>query len=44
MSLHLNNANFTEKDTEEINKKAMYIFANKKNMNEHNRQKLKEKH
>lgn len=44
MSLHLNNTNFTEKDIEEINKKAMYIFANKNNMNEHNRQKLKEEH
>jgi hypothetical protein len=44
MSLHLNNTKFTKKDIEEVKKKAMYIFANRKIMNEQNRQKLKEEH
>ena len=36
LSLHLNSGNFTESQIEEIKKKATYIFANKKDMIEHN--------
>jgi hypothetical protein len=44
LSLHLNSGNFTESQIEEIKKKATYIFANKKDMIEHNWEKLREEH
>jgi ATP-dependent exoDNAse (exonuclease V) alpha subunit len=42
MSLHLNDHRFTEEDRKKIRENAMYIYANKAPMQEHNRQKLKE--
>ena len=42
MSLHLGDHQFTEEDRRQIRENAMYIFANKAPMQEHNRQKLKE--
>ena len=42
MSLHLSNHRFSEEDRKKIRENAMYIFANKAPMQEHNRQKLKE--
>jgi hypothetical protein len=44
MSLHLNSGNFSQAEIEEIKKKATYIFANKKDMIEHSREKLREEH
>ena len=44
MSLHLDHHDFSREEVEEIRKKAMYIFANKKPMQEHNLKKLKEEH
>ena len=42
MSLHLSDHRFSEEDRKKIRENAMYIFANKAPMQEHNRQKLKE--
>jgi hypothetical protein len=42
MSLHLSDHRFTEEDRKKIRENAMYIFANKAPMQEHNRKKLKE--
>ena len=42
MSLHLDDHQFTEDDRQWIRENAMYIFANKAPMQEHNREKLKE--
>jgi len=42
MSLHLDDHNFTEEDRRQIRENAMYIYANKAPMQEHNRKKLKE--
>ena len=44
LSLHLNSGNFTQSQIEEIKAKATYIYANKKEMIEHNWEKLKESH
>ena len=44
MSLHLNSGNFSQSEIDEIKKKATYIFANKKDMIEHNWEKLREQH
>jgi ABC-type cobalamin/Fe3+-siderophores transport system ATPase subunit len=44
LSLHLNSGNFTQQQIGEIMEKAMFIFANKKDMMEHNWQKLRETH
>ena len=42
MSLHLSDHQFTEEDLKKIRENAMYIFANKAPMQEHNRKKLQE--
>jgi ABC-type cobalamin/Fe3+-siderophores transport system ATPase subunit len=44
MSLHLNSGKFTQAQIEQIKREATYIFANKKEMMEHNWEKLKETH
>lgn len=44
MSLHLNNNNFSFEQVEEIKQKATFIFANRKYMEEHNREKLRDQH
>ena len=44
MSLHLDHHDFSRDEVEDIKKKAMYIFANKKPMQEHNLKKLREEH
>jgi hypothetical protein len=44
LSLHLNSSNFTQSQIKDIEENATYIFANKKDMMEHNWEKLREKH
>ena len=44
LSLHLNSGNFTQSQIEDIKKKALYVFANRKEMIEHNWEKLKKQH
>jgi hypothetical protein len=44
MSLHLNSNEFSIQDVKNIEKKAMYVFANKKKMKEFNTEHLKEQH
>ena len=44
MSLHLDHHDFSKEEVDEIRKKAMYIYANKKPMQEHNLKKLREEH
>jgi hypothetical protein len=44
MSLHLNSNEFSIQDVQNIEKKAMYVFANKKKMKEFNTERLKEQH
>jgi hypothetical protein len=44
MSLHLNSNEFSIQDVKNIEKKAMYVFANKKKMKEFNTERLKEQH
>ncbi len=41
-SLHLNSGKLTIEQIEEIKQKATYIFANRRNMEEHNREQLKQ--
>jgi hypothetical protein len=43
-SLHLNSGKLTIEQIEEIKQKATYIFANRRNMEEHNREQLKQQH
>ena len=44
LSLHLNSGSFSMQEIEEIEGKALYIFANKKQMKEHNLERLKAQH
>jgi len=44
MSLHLNSNEFSIQDAQNIEKKAMYVFANKKKMKKFNTERLKEQH
>ncbi len=41
LALHLNSGNFTMEEIEEIESKALYVFANKKQMKQHNFERLK---
>lgn len=43
-SLHLNSGKFTLEQISAIENKAMYVFANRKNMKEHNRERLRIQH
>jgi len=44
LGLHLSSGNFTIKEIEEIESKAVYVFANKKQMKQHNFERLKAQH
>ena len=44
LSLHLNSGNFSQTQIEDKKKRATYVFANKKDMTEHNWAKLREEH
>jgi hypothetical protein len=44
LSLHLNSGNFTPKQKEYILNKATFLYANKQDIIEHNRNKIKEIH
>ena len=44
LALHLNSGNFTMEEIEEIESKALYVFANKKQMKQHNFERLKAQH
>jgi len=44
MSLHLNSGNLSIEQIQAIEDFALYIFANKKLMREHNRERLRQQH
>jgi hypothetical protein len=44
MALYLNSDHFTIQQIQDIEKKTMYVFANKKKMKEYNYERLKEQH
>jgi len=44
LALHLNSGNFTMEEIEELESKALYVFANKKQMRQHNFERLKAQH
>jgi hypothetical protein len=44
LDLHLNSGKLTQAQVEKVKESATYIFANKKEMNKHNWEKLKEEH